>query len=130
MSRRRSSTPLGFQLILFLISGRAEKEIALLPPTIPIAPYSFRPAGIAPLHPIPDATFMNRNVRFLFPVIRRLAPSYVINTDSLTRGMIEVALKGSRGTIEGWEGKGKVGNAGVFDNEEIKKLAKGSVLEK
>jgi hypothetical protein len=62
--------------------------------------------------------------------MRRLAPSYVINTDILARGMIEAALKGSSGSIEGWDGKGKVGNVGVFDNEEIKKLAKGSALEK
>ncbi|ORY78464.1 nucleoside-diphosphate-sugar epimerase [Leucosporidium creatinivorum] len=106
------------------------QELALLPPTLPLAPYTFRPAGIAPLHPIPDATWANRNLKFLFPLFRCVAPSYVINTDTLARGMIEAALKGSSGTIEGWEGKGKVGNAGVFDNEEIKQLAKGSVLEK
>lgn len=62
--------------------------------------------------------------------MRALAPSYVINTDTLARGMIEAALTGSSGSIEGWEGKGKVGNSGVFANEEIKKLSKGSVLER
>ena len=79
-----------------------------------------------PIHPIPDAP---RTIRwgnaYLIPVLKPLlAKKYFINTDVLAKGMIEAALKGDSGKIEGWAGKGEVGNQGVFDNEEIKKLAK------
>jgi hypothetical protein len=40
--------------------------------------------------------------------------------------MIEVALKGSNGSVEGWAGKGGVGNEGVFENEEIKRVGRGA----
>lgn len=106
--------------------GRAEKELASISSSLPIAPYSFRPAGIAPIHPIPEAAFLNRAANYLFPIFRRLAPSFVINADVLARGLLEVALRGSSGEVEGWEGKGGVGNEGVFTSEEIKVLAKSS----
>lgn len=113
-------------------AGRAEAALAALPtssPTLPIAPYSFRPAGIAPIHPTPDAPAIYRYLNWLFPVVGALLPTAIIKTDVLARGMLEVALKGSSGAVPGWEGKGQPGNKGVFDSEEIKKLAKGSVLE-
>lgn len=47
----------------------------------------------------------------------------------LARAMIEAALRGGNGSIEGWEGKGKVGNEGVFENADIKRLAEETPIE-
>ena len=60
-------------------------------------------------------------------MVRPLLKKQSIDTATLARGMIEAAVKGSSGMIPGWEGKGRVGNEGVFDNEEIKALAGGRV---
>lgn len=102
--------------------------MASLSSSIPISPYSFRPGGIAPIHPIPEAALINRVLLYTLPVIKRLMPSMVISADVLARGLIEVAVKGASGEMEGWPGKGKVGNEGVFTNEEIKQLAATSPL--
>jgi len=60
----------------------------------------------------------------LFPVIRTLYPAGVITTKDLANGILRVAHAGASGTVPGWEGKGRVGDAGVFDNNEIKQLAR------
>lgn len=110
------------------MTGNAEKDLAGLAESLPIAPYSFRPAGIAPINPIPEAALLNRVAMRLFPLLRMVMPSFIINTDVLARGLIEVAVNGSSGEMKGWEGKGKVGNSGVFTNEEIKLVAASSPI--
>lgn len=58
--------------------------------------------------------------------MRAVYPAAVITTKDLANGMLQVALTGGSGSVPGWEGKGKAGDAGVFDNQEIKKLARGA----
>lgn len=112
-------------------TGRAERDLAALPISdstfSSLAPYSFRPAGIVPVAPIPEASYLYRNpiLSGLVRAVGFVAPSLVISTPELAKGLIEVALKGGSGSIGGWPGKGAVGNEGVFENEEIKRLAKG-----
>ncbi|GAA6057432.1 hypothetical protein JCM3770_002461 [Rhodotorula araucariae] len=110
------------------VKGKAEKLLAELPsqgyPSLAV--YSFRPAGIIPIHPVPEAPFFYRPPFLsLMKGLGALYPPAVIKTDVLGRGMLETVLKGAAGTLPGWPGKGAVGNEGVFDNEEIKKLALG-----
>lgn len=59
----------------------------------------------------------------IFRPVGRLFPSIVTDAPVLARAMIEAALRGGSGSIAGWEGKGQVGNEGVFENAEIKQLA-------
>lgn len=145
------------------VKGRAEKALAEMNEdpvlTAKLATYSFRPAGIEPVAPVPEAGRVQRWLgplvsrtrhggasgkrarerradqpgfpslfRFphaqLFPIIRTVYPAGVISTKDLANGMLRAALTGGSGSVPGWEGKGKVGDAGVFDNEEIKRLAK------
>lgn len=120
MRRQRPLTFPSFYLLL----GRAEKSLALLRDTTPtLATYSFRPAGIVPIHPVPEAGTMQKVANCLVPVLKPFFGSYLINTDVLATGMIEAAINGASGEIKGWPGKGLVGNEGVFSNEEIKELA-------
>lgn len=107
-------------------TGKAERVLAELPsqgyPTLAV--YSFRPAGIVPIHPVPEAPWFYRPP--LLSVIKGLGalyPPMVIKTNVLAQGMLAAVLKGGQGDVPGWPGKGAVGNDGVFDNEEIKKLA-------
>lgn len=74
---------------------------------------------------------MTRSYKTMMGIQRALRPllaSYIIDADVLARGLLETVIKGSKGTIENWEGKGQAGNAGVWTNEEIKALARGSEL--
>lgn len=123
------------------VKGRVEKALGLLRTELPIATYSFRPAGIhsptpnpgpsppppslsAPTNPLrADGPAIYRFANFLLPVIGAITPRYVIKADVLAKGMLEAVIRGGSGSIDGWEGKGEVGNAGVFTSEEIKKLA-------
>ncbi|GAA5822171.1 hypothetical protein JCM11251_004880 [Rhodosporidiobolus azoricus] len=108
------------------VKGKAERTLASLPSSgAPhLAPFSFRPGGIDPIHSVPDAHFFYRPpFSVLFWGMRKFLPSLMIRTDVLAHGMIEACLRGSSGHIDGWEGKGQVGNEGVFNNEEIKRLA-------
>ena len=110
--------------VLRLQIGRAERDLALLPSKYPtLATYSFRPAAILPVAPVPEVPFVVKIANAIFPVIRPLIKSHVIDTPVLARGMIEAALKGASGAIKGWDGKGKAGNENVFANEDIKALA-------
>lgn len=92
-----------------------------------LAVYCFRPAGILPIEPIPEvsSTIVKLTVKIL-PFIQFIYPSFVIDTKTLARGMIEAIVKGGEGKIRGWEGKGEKGDKNVFNNEEIKKLAEES----
>ncbi|GAA6004825.1 hypothetical protein JCM10207_008418 [Rhodosporidiobolus poonsookiae] len=105
------------------VKGKAEHQLAEMPSTVPsLATYSFRPGGISPLHPAPGRPWWHSPV---LGVLKVVYPSGVIGADTLARGMIDVALRGGSGTVEGWEGKGKAGNEGAFSNVEIKRLEKG-----
>ncbi|MCJ1350274.1 MAG: hypothetical protein MMC33_000255 [Icmadophila ericetorum] len=106
------------------VKGRAEAELAALQSTLPtLAVYSFRPAAIIPIHPTPDAATLQRVGNVIGPWLGKVKKNLVIYTDVLARGMLNAAARGASGRIEGWEGKGGVGNEGVFENVEIKKLA-------
>lgn len=108
-------------------TGRAESALASLRTIPTLTTYSFRPAGIRPVAPVPEAGFLQRIVggRFLFPIFSVVLPQYLISSDTLATGMIRAVVNGASGTIAGWEGKGERGDAGVFENEEIKRLADG-----
>ncbi|BGP31320.1 hypothetical protein JCM10296v2_003084 [Rhodotorula toruloides] len=115
------------------IKGDAERQLAQLPaqgyPSL--ATYSFRPAGILSSSPDPEAS-LAYNRPFLQSAVRtlgRVFPAMVTDAPVLARAMIEAALRGGNGSIEGWEGKGKVGNEGVFENADIKRLAEESPLK-
>ncbi|KAM0753475.1 nucleoside-diphosphate-sugar epimerase [Meredithblackwellia eburnea MCA 4105] len=107
------------------VKGRAEVALADLRSTLPtLTTYSFRPAGIRPIHPVPEADWKQRVVYpKLFSLVSFFAKDLVVNTDVLAKGMLEVLLKGGSGEVEGWKGKGERGNENTFDTAEIKKLA-------
>ncbi|GAA5990985.1 hypothetical protein JCM11641_007728 [Rhodosporidiobolus odoratus] len=110
------------------VKGKAEHLLAGLPTAghPSLAPFSFRPAGILPIHPVPDAPWFYKGP--FLPVMRGIGtvfPSTAVRTDVLAKGLIEVCLKGGTGEVKGWKGRGEVGNEGVFKNEEIKLLAMG-----
>ncbi|CEQ40598.1 SPOSA6832_02220, partial [Sporobolomyces salmonicolor] len=111
------------------VKGRAEKDLALLPASgyPSLAVYNFRPAGIVPIHPVPEAPALYRSPILLGLIkgLGLLSAKWTVRTDELAKGMIEVCMKGASGEVPGWAGKGKVGNDGVFDNLEIKMLAEG-----
>lgn len=93
--------------------------------------YSLRAGGIRPVQPIPDAPFIVRTLsKAILPIFSAVAPSIVNKTDVLARAMIESVLKGGSGEIEGWKGKGAVGNENTFESPEINTLAQESVLSK
>lgn len=111
--------------LTLLCTGRAEKALACL--NLPnLATYSFRPALIYPIEPTPEANLLQRASNAVVPVIKLFSadPSFMIDTKELAEGMIVAALKGGQGSIPGWPGKGQVGNANVFENEEIKRLVR------
>lgn len=68
--------------------------------------------------------------RTLLPAFSFIYPSIVNRTDNLARAMIESVLRGGSGEIDGWKGKGLLGNEGAFESGEINVLAKDSVLSK
>ncbi|BGP23961.1 nucleoside-diphosphate-sugar epimerase [Rhodotorula toruloides] len=109
------------------IKGDAERQLAQLPSegNPSLATYSFRPAGILSSSPDPNAAIAaNRPfIQSAARILGRFFPSMVTDAPVLARAMIEAALRGGSGSVEGWEGKGKVGNEGVFENADIKRLA-------
>ncbi|GAA5960026.1 hypothetical protein JCM21900_004026 [Sporobolomyces salmonicolor] len=111
------------------VKGRAEKDLALLPTSgyPSLAVYNFRPGGIVPIHPVPEAPALYRSPILLGLIkgLGLLSAKWTVRTDELAKGLIEVCMKGASGEVPGWAGKGKVGNDGVFDNLEIKRLAEG-----
>jgi len=48
-----------------------------------------------------------------------------VEADVLAKGMIRACFEGGGGVIPGWEGKGREGNEGVFENVEIRRLGEG-----
>ena len=80
-----------------------------------------------PLHATPNASSAQKFANFLMPGMRKLPvlKELVIEADTLAKGMIQAVLMGSQGWIDGWVGKGLVGNENAFENEEIKVLAGG-----
>ncbi|KAK4693924.1 hypothetical protein P7C70_g8837, partial [Phenoliferia sp. Uapishka_3] len=107
------------------VKGRAERALAHLQPGV--VTYSFRLGGILPVSPVPETSLFQRLVmdKVVLPFLAMTLPQTVIKSDVLGQGMIEAVSRGGSGAIEGWEGKGEPGDGGVFENEEIKRLAKG-----
>ncbi|GAA5892408.1 uncharacterized protein JCM6883_007345 [Sporobolomyces salmoneus] len=108
------------------VKGRTELELAQLPH---IQAYSFRPAFIVPLTLPPPEHRSRYNTPFfqtLGKFIGSFSSSGAVGADVLAKGMLRACLEGSQaGGIPGWEGKGKEGNEGVFENEEIRRLGEG-----
>ncbi|KAK4700247.1 hypothetical protein P7C70_g6001, partial [Phenoliferia sp. Uapishka_3] len=105
------------------VRGEAEATLVALTSTLPLATYFFRPAPVRSSNPtVPFTTF--QNIRFY------LMSRFVIDDDVISNAMIQAALQGGSGEIEGWEGKGKPGNEGAFGIGEMKLLAAESVLAK
>jgi len=77
------------------VRGKTENALIALPFK---DVYVFRPAMILPRHGITSSTRLYRvlytALRPLFPVMRRLAPSYVTTTEQFGRAMIKVARDG------------------------------------
>ncbi|GAA6037794.1 hypothetical protein JCM8097_005041 [Rhodosporidiobolus ruineniae] len=125
----------GLTLSTSRIAGKAERVLADLPSSGSpyLAPYSFRPAGIFPVQPTPELSWLHRGaVGIAKPIFFTLMPSMAIKADDLARGMIEACLKAVKSEaseIEGWPGKGKLGNEATFDTNEIKALARGEAAK-
>lgn len=119
-------------IMLSTFAGRTEVALANLRDTYSnLTTYSFRAGGIQPIHPVPEAPLTMRiMIRTLLPVFNVIYPSIVNRTDVLAQGMIEAVLRGGSGEIEGWKGKGLLGNQNAFESGEINMLAKDSVLAK
>ncbi len=56
--------------------------------------YIFRPGYIHPEKPIPGRMLGERISGFLYPLLKQILPRFVIKTEELARGMINVGLKG------------------------------------
>lgn len=108
-------------------AGKAERILAELPsegyPSLAV--FSFRPAGIVPIRPNPEAQWWFGPAMAAVKGLGALYPPFAIKTDVLGRGMLEAVIKGRSGSVPGWPGKGLPGNEGVFRNEELKRLAAG-----
>ena len=109
----------------FLV-GRTELELTRLPH---IQSYSFRPAFIVPLTLPPPEHRTRYNTpffQFLGKVTGSISSSGAVGADVLAKGMIRACLEGGgAGGLPGWEGKGKAGDAGAFENSEIRRLGGG-----
>ncbi|KAJ3004836.1 hypothetical protein HKX48_001029 [Thoreauomyces humboldtii] len=108
------------------VKGKAEVALANLPLAFPsLETYSFRPAGIINTQPVPDAGMMQRTLAPIAPFLGLFLKSHMISTPDLANGMIEAVVRASAGTLKTeWPSKGALGDANVFHNEEIKKLAR------
>ncbi|MEP7243001.1 MAG: NAD-dependent epimerase/dehydratase family protein [Gammaproteobacteria bacterium] len=78
------------------VKGRTENALRRLPFK---AVYLFRPGIIQPLHGIRSKTPSYRVIYALawplFPLLRALFPKYILTTESLGRGMLNVARRGA-----------------------------------
>ncbi|GAA5953408.1 hypothetical protein JCM3765_005029 [Sporobolomyces pararoseus] len=108
------------------VKGRTELELTQLSH---IQSYSFRPAFIVPLTLPPPEHRTRYNTpffQFLGKITGWISSSGAVGADVLAKGMIRVCLEGGgAGGLPGWEGKGKEGNAGAFENSEISRLGGG-----
>jgi uncharacterized protein YbjT (DUF2867 family) len=73
---------------------KGEAENALLGKGFPSV-YIFRPAYIYPVTPRREPNFGYRLLRAIYPALRLLFPSQVIQADDLARAMVDVALRGT-----------------------------------
>jgi uncharacterized protein YbjT (DUF2867 family) len=70
------------------VKGKAENELQRMPFK---SLFLIRPAAIRPVHPNPNAPFIYKLFKPLFPVMELLRPSYVINSVQLAKAMLEIA---------------------------------------
>jgi uncharacterized protein YbjT (DUF2867 family) len=77
------------------VKGRTENELLRLPFK---AAYMFRPGIIEPLHGIRSRTAVYRigyaAIGWLVPLLKKLFPGTITNTEQMGRAMIEVAISG------------------------------------
>jgi uncharacterized protein YbjT (DUF2867 family) len=78
------------------VKGQTENALMRLPFK---ASYMFRPGYIQPMHGVKSKTWVYRLFYALFaplyPLLRRLAPSYVTSTEAIGRAMLRVAREGT-----------------------------------
>jgi len=78
------------------VKGKMENALSRLPfKRFVIA----RPAGIKPIHKNPNTSFFNKVMIPLFPLLERVAPSYVITSVDLAKALLELAKRGSEKAI-------------------------------
>jgi len=77
---------------------KGEAENALLAAGFPRV-YMFRPAYIYPVEPRKEPNFGYRLLRWMYPALRVLFPNQVIRADDLARAMVDVAVRGTQGSI-------------------------------
>ncbi|MDI1476464.1 NAD(P)H-binding protein [Polyangium sp. y55x31] len=82
------------------VKGKTENALMRLPFK---ASYMFRPGYIQPRHGIVSKTRLYRAgyavMGPLFPLLRRMAPKYVITTEDVGRAMLQVARHGADGRV-------------------------------
>ena len=80
---------------------KGETENAVL--ALPFDGYALRPGYIQPRDGVRSKNRLYRNIYRvtggLYPVLRRVAPKYVIGSDELARAMVNIALDGARQRI-------------------------------
>ncbi|GAA5944420.1 uncharacterized protein JCM15063_000949 [Sporobolomyces koalae] len=107
------------------VKGRTESDLAKVPN---LATYSFRPAFIVSDN-LPPPEYRTRYntplLKFVGTAIGAISDTGAVRAETLAKAMIRACLEGSNGKVEGWEGKGVQGDAGVFENSEIKRLGSG-----
>jgi uncharacterized protein YbjT (DUF2867 family) len=82
------------------VKGRTENALLRMPFK---AAYMFRPGIIQPMHGIRSKTKLYdvfyRAVGWLLPLVKRIAPSAVTNTEQVGRAMLAVAKRGAPSTV-------------------------------
>lgn len=77
------------------VKGRTENALSGLP----FHSFAVRPGFVQPRHGVRSRTTLYRVIysvgRFLYPVLRRIAPGVMIDSQTLARGMVELAANGS-----------------------------------
>lgn len=91
--------------------------------------YSFRPAFIVPQTLPPPEHRSDYNTPFyqsLGKLIGSVSSAGAVGADVLAKAMIQACIDGATpGGLPGWEGKGKPGDDGAFENAEIRRLGAG-----
>src|SRR5580704_7608048 len=77
------------------VKGRTENALLKMP----LKAYMFRPGYIQPMHEIKSKTKLYSALYMvvapMYPLLRRLAPTYVTTTEQLGRAMLCVAKRGA-----------------------------------
>jgi hypothetical protein len=89
------------------IKGKAENELQRMDLK---QLYIIRPAAIRPVHPNPNAPFIYKLFRPVFPVLQLIRPSYIINSVELARAMLQI-VKTRPGQV-------------LFRNPQLKEIAR------